>query len=157
MRSLREPKALTIQPMRCRSDQNIAQILSKRPQQNGFQVVHFTSARRFDDGQLAKSCTAFSGAIAATFVCTNAADCSGGKERVFAPGSAGLCAPPFAAKKSTTRKRIRRNVIISDIDSPIGHQALICACSWIHNELALHASVVNSAGHRTSELVRPRS
>jgi len=51
MRSLREPKALTIQPMRCRSDQNIAEILSKRPQQNSFQVVHFTSARRFDDGQ----------------------------------------------------------------------------------------------------------
>jgi len=37
--------------MRCRSDQNMAQILSKRPQQNSFQVVHFTSARRFDDGQ----------------------------------------------------------------------------------------------------------
>src|SRR6516162_8574618 len=51
MRSLREPKALTIQPMRCRSNQNIAEILSKRPQQNSFQVVHFTSARRFDDGQ----------------------------------------------------------------------------------------------------------
>jgi len=51
MRSLREPKALTIQPMRCRNDQNIAEILSKRPQQNSFQVVHFTSARRFDDGQ----------------------------------------------------------------------------------------------------------
>ena len=34
MRSLREPKALTIQPMRCRSDQNMAQILSKRRQQN---------------------------------------------------------------------------------------------------------------------------
>jgi len=50
MRSLREPKALTIQPMRCRNDQNIAEILSKRPQQNSFQVVHFTSARRFDDG-----------------------------------------------------------------------------------------------------------
>src|SRR6516162_1054349 len=51
MRSLREPKALTIQPMRCRNDQNIAEILSKRSQQNSFQVVHFTSARRFDDGQ----------------------------------------------------------------------------------------------------------
>ena len=51
MRSLRELKALTIQPMRCRSDQNIAEILSKRPQQNSFQVVHFTSPRRFDDGQ----------------------------------------------------------------------------------------------------------
>jgi len=51
MRSLREPEALTIQPMRCRNDQNIAEILSKRPQQNSFQVVHFTSARRFDDGQ----------------------------------------------------------------------------------------------------------
>src|SRR5215469_5165612 len=50
MRSLREPKALTIQPMRCRSNQNMAEILSKRPQQNSFQVVHFTSARRFDDG-----------------------------------------------------------------------------------------------------------
>ena len=55
MRSLREPKALTIQPMRCRSDQNIAEILSKHPQQNSFQVVHFTSARRFDDGQV-RSC-----------------------------------------------------------------------------------------------------
>ena len=52
MRSSREPKALTIQPRRCRSDQNMAEILSKRPQQNSFQVVHFTSARRFDDGQL---------------------------------------------------------------------------------------------------------
>jgi hypothetical protein len=51
MRSLREPKALTIQPMRCRSDQNMVEILSKRPQQTSFQVVHFTSARRFDDGQ----------------------------------------------------------------------------------------------------------
>src|SRR5215472_3289018 len=51
MRSLREPKALTIQPMRCRSDQNMVEILSKRPQQNSLQVVHFTSARRFDDGQ----------------------------------------------------------------------------------------------------------
>src|SRR5215469_4356531 len=50
MRSLREPKALTIQPMKCRSDQNMAQILSKRRQQNSFQVVHFASARRFDDG-----------------------------------------------------------------------------------------------------------
>ena len=29
----------------------MAQILSKRPQQNSFQVVHFTSPRRFDDGQ----------------------------------------------------------------------------------------------------------
>jgi len=37
--------------MRCRSDQNMVEILSKRPQQNSFQVVHFTSARRFDDGQ----------------------------------------------------------------------------------------------------------
>ena len=37
--------------MRCRNDQNIAEILSKRRQQNSFQVVHFTSARRFDDGQ----------------------------------------------------------------------------------------------------------
>src|SRR5215472_2039418 len=52
MRSLREPKALTIQPMRCRSDQNMAEMLSKRPQENSFQVVHFTSARRFDDGQV---------------------------------------------------------------------------------------------------------
>jgi len=51
MRSLREPMALTIRPMRCRNDQNIAEILSKRRQQNSFQVVHFTSARRFDDGQ----------------------------------------------------------------------------------------------------------
>src|SRR5215471_13734414 len=51
MRSLREPKALTIQPMRCRGDQNMAQILSKRRQQNRFQVVHFTSAPRFDEGQ----------------------------------------------------------------------------------------------------------
>src|SRR5215469_14251930 len=54
MRSLREPKALTTQPMRCRSDQNMAEILSKRPQQNSFQVVHFTSARRFDHGQPGK-------------------------------------------------------------------------------------------------------
>jgi hypothetical protein len=52
MRSLRDPKALTIQPTRCRSDQNMAEISSERPQQNSFQVVHFTSARRFDDGQL---------------------------------------------------------------------------------------------------------
>src|SRR5215472_4213984 len=37
--------------MRCRSDLNMAEILSKRAQQNSFQVVHFTSARRFDDGQ----------------------------------------------------------------------------------------------------------
>ena len=34
MRSLRELKALTIRPMRCRNDQNIAEILSKRRQQN---------------------------------------------------------------------------------------------------------------------------
>jgi hypothetical protein len=34
MTSLREPKALTIQPMRCRSDQDMAQILLKRQQQN---------------------------------------------------------------------------------------------------------------------------
>jgi len=51
MRSLREPEALTIQPMRYRSDKNMAEILSKRRQQNRFQVVHSTSARRFDDGQ----------------------------------------------------------------------------------------------------------
>ena len=63
MRSLREPKALTIQPMRCRSDQNMAEILSKRPQQNSFQVVHFTSARRFDDGHLLGLRQSFVGAL----------------------------------------------------------------------------------------------
>src|SRR5262249_56258604 len=60
-----------------------------------------------------------------------------------------------------SRNRIRMNVKINlktmDIGPAHGRQMLICICSWIHNELALHASVVNAAGHRTTELVRPGS
>src|SRR5262249_61347481 len=60
-----------------------------------------------------------------------------------------------------SRNRIRMNVKINlktmDIGPAHGRQMLICICSWIHNKLALHASVVNAAGHRTSELVRPGS
>src|SRR6516165_778504 len=42
-----------------------------------------------------------------------------------------------------------------DIGPANGQQTLICIGSWIHNELALHAPVVNAAGHRTPELVSP--
>jgi hypothetical protein len=51
MRSPREPKALTTQPMKCRSHTNMPEILSKPRRQNRFQAVHFMSARHFDKGQ----------------------------------------------------------------------------------------------------------
>ena len=49
--SSREPKARITQPMRCRSDENMAEILPELRQQNRFQLAHFKSARRFDEEQ----------------------------------------------------------------------------------------------------------
>src|SRR6201984_2626592 len=50
IRSWREQKALISQPMRCRSVQNMADILSEGPKPKQRQVIHSTTARSFDKG-----------------------------------------------------------------------------------------------------------
>ena len=57
MRSWREPKALIIQPIRCQSDGNMADILSESTKPEHMQVIHSRTARSLDEGQ------ALSGAI----------------------------------------------------------------------------------------------
>jgi hypothetical protein len=52
MRSWREHKALIIQPMTYRNDGNMADILSKRTTPEQQQLIHFRTARSFDEGQL---------------------------------------------------------------------------------------------------------
>jgi hypothetical protein len=51
MRSSRERKALITQPMRCRSHEIMAKIVSKHPSTNHWQLVHSPSAPGFDEGQ----------------------------------------------------------------------------------------------------------
>jgi hypothetical protein len=51
MRSSRERKALITQPMRCRSHEIMAKIVSKHPSTNRWQLVHSPSAPGFDEGQ----------------------------------------------------------------------------------------------------------
>jgi hypothetical protein len=51
MRSSRERKALITQPMRCRSHEIMAKIVSKHPSTSRWQLVHSPSAPGFDDGQ----------------------------------------------------------------------------------------------------------
>jgi len=53
MRSSRERKALITQPMRCRSHEIMAKIVSKHPSTNRWQLVHSPSAPGFDEGHLA--------------------------------------------------------------------------------------------------------
>jgi len=50
MRSLREPPEQRIQPIRYRSDTNMAEILSKHAATKRFQVFHFMNALHFDEG-----------------------------------------------------------------------------------------------------------
>src|ERR1700746_511778 len=51
MRSSRERKELITQPMRCRSHEIMAKIVSKHPSTNHWQLVHSPSAPGFDEGQ----------------------------------------------------------------------------------------------------------
>src|SRR2546425_12738988 len=50
--SWREQKELTIQPRKCRSDANMADILSEGTKHEQRQVIHSTTARSFDEGQV---------------------------------------------------------------------------------------------------------
>jgi hypothetical protein len=50
IRSWREQKALIIQPMRCRSEEDMADILSDATKPKQRQVIHSTIARSFDEG-----------------------------------------------------------------------------------------------------------
>lgn len=81
-------------------------------------------------------CAAVSPGVAPTRPCDKAFKCSCGEEWSFGRDPMRLV-PWLVAKKRTRRKRIRMNVKITDIDAPNGRHALICPCSWIHNELAL--------------------
>jgi hypothetical protein len=47
--SAREPKARIAKLRRCRSDENMAEIVPELRQQNRFQLAHFKSARPFDE------------------------------------------------------------------------------------------------------------
>jgi hypothetical protein len=51
MRSSRERKALITQPMRCRSHEIMAKIVSNHPSTSRWQLVHSPSAPGFDEGQ----------------------------------------------------------------------------------------------------------
>src|SRR5215472_164350 len=111
--------------------------------------------------QLARSCAAASPGLVATLAGDSVSTCSGGEELLFRSEATRLLVPWFSTKKWMSRNRIRMSVKINlktmDTDPANGQQTLICICSWIHNELALHAPMVNAAGDRTAELVSPRS
>ena len=51
MRSWRGPKPLMIQPIRCRNDANIADVLSKGTQPGHLQVTHSKIAQSFNEGR----------------------------------------------------------------------------------------------------------